>query len=99
MAGWLDVGGLGFAENRAAWTGASGLGEHEDDDGSGPRCSGRVVWDTWQSSWSSSARLSLAPSAFCFKQTSFTCSEMKGEEQKRKLLAISVAGGPAFRSC
>lgn len=43
---WLDVGGLGFAENRAAWPGPSGLEEHEDDDGSGGRCVGRAVWDT-----------------------------------------------------
>lgn len=80
VAGWLDVGGLGSAENRAAWTRASGLEEREDDGGSGPRCSGRVVWDTRQSSWSSSARLSLARSALRFKYTNFTCSEMKGEE-------------------
>lgn len=79
MAGWLDVGGLGFAENQAAWTGASGVEEHEDD-GSGPQCSGRAVWDTRQSSWSSSAHLSLAWSALRFKYTNFTCSEMKGEE-------------------
>ena len=59
MAGWLDVGGLGFAENRAAWMRASGLEEHEGDDGSGPRCSGKAVWDTRPSSWSSSACLCL----------------------------------------
>lgn len=99
MAGWLDVGGLGFAENGAAWTGASGLEEHEDDDGSGPRCSGRAVWDSRQSSWSSSARLSLAWSALRLRYTNSTRSETKGEESSGKLLAISLAGGLAFRSC
>lgn len=77
MAGWLDVGGLSFAENRATWPGASRLEEQEDDDGSGDVA---LVGDTWQSSCSAAAPLSLARSARCFKCTSFTCREMKGEE-------------------
>lgn len=40
--------------------GASGLEEHEDDDGSGPRCSGGAGRDTRWSSWSSSAPLPCA---------------------------------------
>lgn len=57
----------------------------------GARRSGR-------SSWSCSARLSLALSALCCKHTGFTCSETQGEEQG-KLLVISVVGGLAFWSC
>lgn len=59
----------------------------------GARCSGR-------SSWSSSARLSLMLSAPCPKHTTAASRAAKRRERsKEKLLAISMLGGLALRSC
>lgn len=53
-----------------------------------------------RSSWSSSARLSLVLSAPCRKHTTPASRAAKHRERsKEKLLAISVLGGLAFRSC